>query len=89
MPSDHNACAYSWDCTHPSSLTTSAAVASPPPISRWVVRRRRSTSCRIAFVTMWGTLVDAADEARLALLRPDSDTRRVFAVLGTAQVFLA
>jgi hypothetical protein len=38
---------------------------------------------------MWGTLVDAADEARLALLRPDSDTRRVFAVLGTAQVFLA
>ena len=70
MPSDHNACAYSWDCTQANSLTTSAAVGSPPPISRWVIRRRRSTSRRVGFVAMWGTLVEVADEARQALLRP-------------------
>ena len=36
-----------------------------------------------------GRLVDAADEATLRFCDPNSDSRRVFAVSGTAQVFLA
>ena len=66
MPRDHSAWAYSCDWTQPSRRTTSVAVDRALPVSRWVVRRRRSTSDR-----MLDEPIDAGASAPISLRRCD------------------